>query len=99
MPVERDRWFAAPPDEMFERLLDPDGLAAWVGDRDFVVDEVVDGERIAFTWEGEGDDPPSQVTIGLAPEHGGTRVTVVERALRAEPVIPLGFQPRALVGV
>jgi uncharacterized protein YndB with AHSA1/START domain len=99
MPVERDHWYDAPPDVMFDRLLDPDGLAAWLGDRRIVVDEVVDGERIVFTWDGEGDDPPSEVAIQLEPENGGTRVTVVERALRLEPALPFGFQPRALVGV
>jgi len=99
MPVQRDRWYGAPPDEMFERLLDPEGLGAWVGDREFVVDEVVDGERIVFTWDGEGDDPPSQVEIRLEPEDGGTRLTVVERALQVEPVVPFGFQPRALARV
>jgi uncharacterized protein YndB with AHSA1/START domain len=99
MRVERGRWYAAPPDEMFERLLDPEALAAWARDREIVVDEVIDGERIVFTWDGEGDDPPSRVEIRLEPDHGGTRVTVVERALRAEPVFRFGFQPRAHAGV
>jgi uncharacterized protein YndB with AHSA1/START domain len=95
----RDRWYDAPPDEMFERLLDPDGMSAWIRDREVVVDEVISSERIAFTWDGLGDDPPSQVEIRLEPEAGGTRLTVIERALRAEPVIPFGFQPRALARV
>jgi uncharacterized protein YndB with AHSA1/START domain len=95
----RDRWYDAPPDEMFERLLDPDGMSAWIRDREVVVDEVIGSERIVFTWDGLGDDPPSQVEIRLEPEAGGTRLTVIERALRAEPVIPFGFQPRALARV
>ena len=99
MRVERDRWFAASPEEMFDRLLGPDGLSAWAGDREVVVDEVIDGERIVFSWDGRGDDPPSQVEIRLTAEHHGTRVTVVERALGAEPVFRFGFQPRAHAGV
>jgi uncharacterized protein YndB with AHSA1/START domain len=98
MTIERSRWYPEPPDVIWGRMV-PATLVDWIGDRNAVVDEVVDGELLVFTWEGEGDDPVSQVEIRVEGDGDGTRVTVVERALESAPTVPIGFQPRASASV
>jgi uncharacterized protein YndB with AHSA1/START domain len=54
MTVERSRWYPEPPDVIWDRIVAPATLVDWVGDRDAVVDDVVDGQRFVFTWAGRG---------------------------------------------
>jgi uncharacterized protein YndB with AHSA1/START domain len=94
--VETDRWYPADPETVWEEMVDPGNLADWFGGRGVAIDEVVPAERIAWTWEGEGDDPCSEVVVTLEPEGGGTRVHVVERAVEPVRTVPTGFQGPAL---
>jgi len=99
MTVERSRWYPEPPDVIWSRIVAPETLADWVGDRDAVVDDVVDGERLVFTWQGDAGDPVSQVEITVTPDGDGARVTVIEHALEPAPTVPIGFRPRASASV
>jgi uncharacterized protein YndB with AHSA1/START domain len=57
-----------------------------------VVHEAVPGERLAFQWmRVEGDEPPSEVEITLAPSGTGTIVHVRETRLDAEHLIRSAF--------
>jgi len=43
--------------------------------------EVVENERLRFTWRGKDEPAASEVTVVLAPAGGGTRVTVTHSGL------------------
>ena len=51
--------------------------------RHFIVDDVVEGERLAFTWWRRSDGELSEVVFTLDETDEGTRVTVEERAVLA----------------
>jgi uncharacterized protein YndB with AHSA1/START domain len=93
--VRRTVTLDAPPEDVWGLLTDADELASWFGAvegdriteldgtvRRFVLDEVVEGERLAFTWWAE-DGEPSEVTFTIDETDEGTRVTVEERAVLA----------------
>ena len=42
------------------------------------VDEVEEGRRLTFDWWADGEEP-SQVTFVVAPDGGGSHLTVIER--------------------
>lgn len=77
-PDELAAWFAAP----LALDLRPGGVAAFADGgtvRRAVVDEVVEGRRLAFTWD-DGDGTLSHVTFDLHADEdsGGVRVAVTE---------------------
>jgi len=93
--VRRSVTLDASGDEVWQLLTDADELAGWLGTVDgdvlreldgtarrFVVDEVVEGERFAFTWWTE-DGEVSEVVFSLDETEEGTRVDVEERAVLA----------------
>ena len=59
------------------------------------IEEVSDGERIAFVWQREGEDP-SRVQLELEVLDRGTRLTVVETGLDAasSPQAAAGWRHR-----
>ena len=87
--------------DVWRLLTDADELAGWLGSvegdtlqeldgtvRRFVVDDVVEGSRMAMTWwheddESHGDGTVSEVVFTLDETEEGTRVTVEERAVLA----------------
>jgi uncharacterized protein YndB with AHSA1/START domain len=93
--VRRTVTLDASPDEVWRLLTDAEELAGWLGTVDgdtlreldgtarrFVLDEVVDGRRIGFTWwTDEGD--VSEVVFTVDETEEGTQVTVEERAVLA----------------
>jgi uncharacterized protein YndB with AHSA1/START domain len=91
----------ADPDELATWLGDrvdidlvPGGAGRVVDDdveRDLLVEQVVDGERIAWRWW-RRDDPgsASHVELVIAPRPGGTRLDIVE-TLIAPPVSALAL--------
>jgi uncharacterized protein YndB with AHSA1/START domain len=88
LPVDRERaWeLITEPSELEEWLGDDVEFEAEedaplrVGDREGVVEEVVDSERIVFRW---GD---SRVTWVLADDPGGTRFVVTEHRYAADSI-------------
>lgn len=104
--VERDVEIPAEPDAVWEELAgilgDEVELDAEAGGRlrvrepegelVGVVHEAVPGERLSFRWvRVDGDDPPSEVDITLAPSGTGTIVRVRETRLDAEHLIRSAF--------
>ena len=93
--VRRTVTLDASPADVWRLLTDADELAGWLGAVDgdtlreldgtvrrFVVDDVVEGERLAFTWwTDEGD--VSEVVFSVDETEEGTRVTVEERVVLA----------------
>ena len=80
MDVERTIDLPAPPDEVWEILIDPDQAAEWLGDdADFerVVEEVDAPHRLAYRWDTGSGESTVEITLEELPD--GTRVTVVER--------------------
>jgi uncharacterized protein YndB with AHSA1/START domain len=87
--VERETVLPADPDEVWEALTDDDRLAEWLGDdleRD--IEEVVEQERVTFTWERPGDGP-SRVEFAIEAVPAGTRLVVTETQI-AGPVALAG---------
>jgi uncharacterized protein YndB with AHSA1/START domain len=93
--VRRSVTVDASGDEVWKLLTDADELAGWLGTVDgdvlreldgtarrFVVDDVVEGERFAFTWWTD-DGEVSEVVFSLDETEEGTRVDVEERAVLA----------------
>ena len=93
--VRRSVTLDASSGEVWKLLTDADELAGWLGTVDgdvlreldgtarrFVVDEVVEGERLAFTWWTD-DGEVSEVVFSLDETEEGTRVDVEERAVLA----------------
>jgi uncharacterized protein YndB with AHSA1/START domain len=93
--VRRSVTLDASVDEVWRLLTDAGELAGWLGTVDgdritevdgtvrrFVLDDVVDGERVGFTWWGD-DDQVSEVVFTVDETEEGTRVTVEERAVLA----------------
>ena len=90
LPIERDdAWRLVTDQRELERWLAPSveldpvvGGEITVEDADGVqvgvVEDLVDGERIAFRWR-RADGGESTVVIDLDEVEGGTRVSVVER--------------------
>ena len=56
-------------------------------ERRATIDEVVEEERIAFSWW-RADGPPSRVVVSVRAVEIGTRVTVVETAERIPGMLP-----------
>jgi uncharacterized protein YndB with AHSA1/START domain len=95
--VHRTVTLDASLDEVWRLLTDTDEVAGWLGTVDgdtireldgtarrFVLDEVVEGERIGFTWWTDGDEGTvSEVVFTVDETADGTRVTVEERAVLA----------------
>jgi uncharacterized protein YndB with AHSA1/START domain len=76
--VEREATLPAGPDEVWEALTDEDRLAEWLGDDlDRDIEEVVERERVVFTWERPGDGP-SRVEFAIEAVPAGTRLVVTE---------------------
>jgi uncharacterized protein YndB with AHSA1/START domain len=94
--IERSVDVPAPPEEVWERIVDGDLAEEWMGirleprpggvvdvpDREMIgtVEEVIPGESITWSWR-EIEADPSQVTITIVPIPTGTRVTITERLL------------------
>lgn len=71
------RWLLPTTDNIEPRVGHRFGFTAPDGGR--IACEVTDaepGRRLAFTWQTEGDAPPSEVTWTLTPADGGTRLVV-----------------------
>jgi uncharacterized protein YndB with AHSA1/START domain len=94
--VRRSVTLDASSDEVWRLLSDADELASWLGTvdggtlhepdgtvRHFVVDDVVEGSRLALTWWRDGEDEVSEVVLTVDETDAGTRVTVEERAVLA----------------
>jgi uncharacterized protein YndB with AHSA1/START domain len=76
--VERETVLPADVEEVWEALTDDDRLAEWLGDDlDRDVEEVVEHERVAFTWE-RHEEGPSRVEFGIEAVPDGTRLVVTE---------------------
>ena len=76
--VERETVLPADVEEVWEALTDDDRLAEWLGDElDRDVEEVVEHERLAFTWERPGEGP-SRVEFDIEAVPDGTRLVVTE---------------------
>ncbi len=87
--VEREATLPADPDEVWEALTDEDRLTEWLGDdREREVEEVVEHERVTFTWERPGDGP-SRVEFAIEAVPDGTRLVVTETQI-AGPVALAG---------
>jgi len=82
-------------EEAWRLLTDAEELAGWLGTvdgdvlreldgtlRHVTVDDVVEGERLAFTWWTD-DGGVSEVVFSLDEIEDGTRITVEERAVLA----------------
>jgi uncharacterized protein YndB with AHSA1/START domain len=94
--IERNVEVPAPPDLVWERIVDGDLAEEWMGvriepraggvvtvtDRELIgtVEEIDPGRSITWSWR-EPEGDPSQVTIQIEPSDAGTRVTIVERLL------------------
>lgn len=94
--IERTAEIDAPPEEVWDRVIDGDLAEEWMGvrveprpggavtvpGRETIgtVEEVDSGRSITWSWR-EPDGDPSQVSITLEPDGTGTRVTVTERLL------------------
>jgi uncharacterized protein YndB with AHSA1/START domain len=65
--------------------------------REAVVDDVVTERRLAFTWSGDADQPPSTVELVLEPGDDGCTLRVREAivGVPGPPSFPVGFQPPA----
>jgi uncharacterized protein YndB with AHSA1/START domain len=74
--VTRETLLPADLDEVWETLTDPDLREEWL-DEAVELEEVVERERIAFTWEREGDGP-SHVELTVEQIPAGTRIVVTE---------------------
>jgi uncharacterized protein YndB with AHSA1/START domain len=71
------KWLLPTKDDIEPRVGHRFGFTAPDGGR--IACEVLDaepGRRLAFTWQTEGDAPPSRVTWTLSPVEGGTRLLV-----------------------
>lgn len=107
--VERCVEVDAPADEVWEAVVDPDQLSAWLnvdvemdvqpggsarfmtpdGRRLGVVEQVVPGERLVFSWwPSPGFGRTSRVEIELSETTEGTLVRVVETFLSVAPPRP-----------
>ncbi|HET6849199.1 MAG TPA: SRPBCC family protein [Gaiellales bacterium] len=80
-PEHLERWFADhveldPTPGAPVRVVDGDG-----GERHGIVEEVDAPRRLRFTWYAPPDGPPSSVEIEVAPDAGGSRISVTEREL------------------
>src|SRR5262245_12534490 len=65
------------------RLVDDDGQA-----RRLRVDELVDGERLAFTWWPEDDEhAASEVVFAIEAREDGSRLLITETAAGAAPAM------------
>ena len=94
--VERQIEIDAPPEEVWEKVVDGDVSEEWLGvtveprvggavqvpDKEIIgtVEEIIPGKTITWSWR-EIDGDPSQVTIHVAPSGEGSKVTVTERLL------------------
>jgi uncharacterized protein YndB with AHSA1/START domain len=87
--VEREATLPAGPDEVWEALTDDDRLEEWLGDApDRDIEEVVEHERLTFTWERPGEGP-SRVVFAIEAVPAGTRLVVTETQI-AGPVALAG---------
>jgi len=80
-PEHLEQWFAEeveldPTPGAPVRVIDDDG-----GERHGVVEEVDAPRRLRFVWYAPPDGPPSSVEIEVAPDEGGSRISVIEREL------------------
>lgn len=94
--IERSIEVDAPPEEVWERIVDGALAEEWLGveleprpggpvsipDEEMIgtVEEVEPGRSITWSWR-HPDGDPSQVTIDIEPDGEGSRVTVIERLL------------------
>ena len=94
--IERSIEIDAPPEEVWERIVDGELAGEWLGveivprpggpvsvpDEDMIgtVEEIEPGRSITWSWR-HRDGDPSQVTITIEPNGDGSRVTVIERLL------------------
>jgi uncharacterized protein YndB with AHSA1/START domain len=89
--VEREATLPAGPDEVWEALTDEDRLAEWLGDeREREIEEVIEGERLTFTWARPGEDA-SRVEFAIEAVPDGTRLVVTETQI-AGPVALAGVR-------
>lgn len=94
--IERSIEIDAPPEEVWERIVDGELAEEWLGveivprpggpvtvpDEDMIgtVEEIEAGRSITWSWR-HRDGDPSQVAITIEPNGDGSRVTVIERLL------------------
>jgi uncharacterized protein YndB with AHSA1/START domain len=95
-PEHLERWFA----ERVELEPTPGAPVRVVGDdgseRHGIVEEVDAPRRLRFTWYAPPDGPPSTVEIEVAPDEGGSRISVVERELvTIDAISRLALAPHA----
>jgi uncharacterized protein YndB with AHSA1/START domain len=95
-PEHLERWFA----EQVELEPTPGAPVRVVGDdggeRHGVVEEVDAPRRLRFVWYAPPDGPPSSVEIEVAPDAGGSRISVTERELiTVDAVGPVVASPSA----
>jgi uncharacterized protein YndB with AHSA1/START domain len=75
--VEREITVPVEPEHAWELVTDPSHLERWFADHV----EVDAPRRLRFTWYAPPDGPPSSVEIEVAPDAGGSRISVTEREL------------------
>lgn len=94
--VERETVLPAEVEEVWEALTDDERLDEWLGeDTDRDVEEVVEQERVAFTWERPGSGP-SRVEFGVEAVPGGTRLVVTETRIAGPVALASGEWDRRL---
>lgn len=97
--IERRTHVEAPPEKVWETIVDSEGTSGWLGgrieprkggrvtldDREVIgtVEEIDPGRSITWSWR-QPDGEPSQVTIELIPAEDETEVVVTERLLTYE---------------
>ena len=108
--IEREVELPAPPDAVWRELpgmlgddvhlvAEPGGPLRVVdsdGVRSGVVDDVIPGRRLTFSWARvDGNEPPSEVELELEPTIGGTRLRVCETRLDGAQLARAAFSARA----
>lgn len=95
--VERETVLPADPDEVWEHLTDDDRLAEWLGDDlDRDVEELVEHERVTFTWARPGEGP-SRVEFAIEAVPAGTRLVVIETQIAGPVALACGRWDRPLL--
>jgi uncharacterized protein YndB with AHSA1/START domain len=87
MPVRREIEVEAPPEDVWEALVDADRRADWLGEegRQIDVEEVQAPSRLVWWWSA-GQGPPTRVEVQIVGVPAGSRVVVTESL----PAFPLG---------
>ncbi|MBI5105846.1 MAG: SRPBCC domain-containing protein [Solirubrobacterales bacterium] len=95
--VRRETLLPVPREEAWAAVCDDDWLGLEREERRAVDEEVVEGRRLSFTWDGD-DGGRTLVDITLDDAEDGTRVTVVELPLVTLRAVGASVAARAADG-